>query len=279
MPDLFVFLHGLTVVREVGDWLEVVLPRVKGHVYRAGGWLAETDIAPRAELVLRGTTPGGTATVANTNFTIQLPGLPLTSRRRAATLLVPKPTQILGLLFAAPVGPAALPLATSNNGKIVVPTLPSVLVFQYSFTNPQDVRLENHPWQPYAVDDSISLHIIATSPLPEPKQHDADTNKAMAKLMPGYPGFTFNQSAQPEWQWTATPSYGSLGGLTPVGDRFEKPGGGLAFLQAELEHFASRTQRVALLARLYQENRRLKFAWTVPAPLGMDPSNCVNYST
>src|SRR6266403_1838855 len=53
MP-LHVFLHGLTVTEERWDMLEVVLPKVSGHVLKAGSWLAETPLRNEGLFRLRG---------------------------------------------------------------------------------------------------------------------------------------------------------------------------------------------------------------------------------
>src|SRR5260370_6252060 len=51
---LYVFLHGLTVSRERWNMLEVVLPRVSGHILKAGSWLAETPLRNEGLFQLRG---------------------------------------------------------------------------------------------------------------------------------------------------------------------------------------------------------------------------------
>lgn len=289
MTRLYLFLHGLFVIRDLGSQYEIVLPRVEGHVYRAGGWLMETDIAHRADLVLHGVGTGQ-ASLANTwpagggaplaAKVIRLGGRTVTSRRRAAVLTVPRPFGILSLLNAMPSPPEQF-VAWSRSGAERYGTLSDVLVFVYDYPSEKDLYLENHPWLPYAVNGSISLHFISTSPVAESKEHEVLTGDALSKLIRGYPGYRFARAMQPDWRYPQPPppfaQYGSLGDLKPSAEGFIDPQGESAFLQAQLEQYAPRVQRLGLLGRLYQEGRPRGLAWTVPAPLGMEMSNCVSY--
>src|SRR5262245_25455491 len=109
---LYVFLKGLAVARERGSELEIVLPRVPGHVYRAGSWLAESTIAPRSLLRLRGVRRG-TESFARKDFVIHLPDCSVTARGRAATLRLPRAKEIVGFLCST--GPNGGPVATRDD--------------------------------------------------------------------------------------------------------------------------------------------------------------------
>jgi hypothetical protein len=179
------------------------------------------------------------------------------------------------MLNSTPSPPEQL-VAISRDGTEPYPTLSSVLVFVYDVPNEKDVFLENHPWQPFAVNGSISLHCICTSEVPESKEHEVLTGDALSELIRGYPGYVFSRAMQPDWRYVKGPLYGLSGGLQPTAEGFTDSGK-FAFLQAELEHYPQRVQRLGLLGRLYQEGRPRGLAWTVPAPLGMEGSNCVSH--
>jgi hypothetical protein len=57
--SLNVIFHGLCVFVGKRNEIEVLLPDLSPvHVFRAGVWLAETNIRPGAQLSLEGVTPG-----------------------------------------------------------------------------------------------------------------------------------------------------------------------------------------------------------------------------
>src|SRR5258708_1280486 len=111
MASLYVFLHGLFVVAERATDLEIALPDVPGHVFRAGTWLAETAIQQGG--VLRLGVPPPTAppvrpwgpapsTRRSVPATVYLDQCRLNSGGRAATVWLPKPDGTLALLLGTP---------------------------------------------------------------------------------------------------------------------------------------------------------------------------------
>src|SRR5260370_1207112 len=173
MP-LYVFLHGLSVGCELKGDLEIVLPHVPGHVYRAGSWLMETDIALKSTLRLWGVTPGN-ATLAATDPIIHLTGCKLTSKGRAATLWLPPPRDILPLLItedpnlvriANPGGVAGFPGGVASLQQVA-----SIMVLVYDYRDENDLYLDNHYWEPCSIGGATSLHIISTSRSPEGADH------------------------------------------------------------------------------------------------------------
>jgi hypothetical protein len=287
---LYVFLHGLTVVRERGSMLELALPRVRGHVYRAGSWLSESTIQARSVLRLHGV-EAGMKSLSGTDFTINLPDCSLTSRGRAATLWLPRPKAIHGFLRSTlPQGGNVVTRMDSGIGQPVVAT---VQVLIYNYDDEAEVVLEGHPlWEPASTGGAMSLHIISTSEEVESDEHERETADALRRVIRGYPGVTFAKPiSPPDWRDTDNPDYGFRSGPTGLMAADGSPGlqadgeyivtgqGQLAFARAELEDFRARIARIGRLGRLKQEKRPIEGLWDEPDLLGEETSNCVTYFT
>jgi hypothetical protein len=280
---LYVFLHGLFVTRQLPNELEIVLPLVSGHMYRAGNWLAETDIQARSVLWLRGVHTGSVRMSDQIDYIIQLPGLTLTRRRRAATLRLPLPAAILQLLRA--VDPSGGPVVTINGAgawpKTAYPKVATVVVLVYSFSDQNEVALQGHYWEPSFVGAASSLHFISTSAGPEGVDHIDATERALYRVLNGYPGMQYKRAFVPAWNAVEDPDFGILPGLgRSIRPGFEdaivtSPGNaeGFAFSLAELEDIPARTLRLGLLK---QDGRPIETLWHDPSPSGVtgDPGAC-----
>jgi len=292
---LYLFLHGLTVIAErkgtpgTPDTFEIALPTVPGHVYKAGDWLAETTIENGNTLELGGVTPG-TASIYNTGFLVDVPKLyPVTTNKRAATLFVDRPNEVLGLLLARKSGRLK---ATPANPATAFQDLAEVLVLVYDFSDENQVLLKNHYWQPSATGGAISLHVIATSEVMEGKQHEDDTQQALqAVFQTPFPGIEYNPGPpKPLVASWVDPKHSDFGDLNDRrggantrrqhhGEYVIEQNNLLAFARAELEHPASRAQRLNRLGRMYREKRRIEGLWHRPDPLdGADMSSCGSMS-
>ncbi|HEV3038296.1 MAG TPA: hypothetical protein VHA33_11015 [Candidatus Angelobacter sp.] len=293
---LYVFLHGLFVVRETpqppqfnpfippnppAGFLEVVLPTVPGHVYRAGGWLAETEIALGNDMYLLGVDPGNDTL----RFTIDLPQTSLTSQKRAATLWLYKPQQILSLLHTTvdtTANPADYVVRTQDQQSPFT-DIATVQVLIYQYRDENNVMLDGHTWEPCAAQGgAISLHIISTSPEPEGEEHEIRTNEVLKDVLKGYPGLAFKNNPRPlaaPWINPNDPNYGDYQSRLEIdpgnGDRFIENGTqDFAFLHAELEHLMLRTARLGRLGRLKQSGQPIEGVWSDPDPLADRASNC-----
>jgi len=282
--SLYLFFHGLTAAREKGSQLEIVLPRVPGHVFRAGTWLAETPIELGSVLRLQGVTPGQTS-YYSTKFAVHLPDCALTNKSRASTILLPRPRQILELLLATPLVP--LPggnLAERKDTGAGWKQIASVQVLVYDYTDENEISLDGHYWEPSATGGAISLHVISTSLAREDKEHELATEGTLARLIRGFPGIRFaKQAYPPDWRDTRNPDY-NLPTVLPRafiarGEFIETPQGALAFAQAELEHIATRMARIARLGRLKQEGYPTEYLWRMPDPLGENLTDCIPFGT
>jgi hypothetical protein len=284
MATLYVFLQGLFVTLERTYDIEVVLPRVPGHVYRAGSWLNETDLASGGQFVLRGVT-ASTGSIRQADKMIHLPGLTFTGRGRAATIWLPRPNRILPFCIATkPPASAFLP-----NSQPLLPAnlvarrrdtgagwseVASVQVLEYQGVDENRVQLEGHLWEPYAIGDAISLHLLATSLKPEGKAHLADTDAAMLKVVAGYPGLDFELFCfHDDWRTTVlNPPLALHPGLPE--DAVVTPQGQFAFSRAQLEDIPSRTVRIGRLGRIKQDGRPPGSLWHETQPLYTEESNC-----
>ncbi|HEV2992081.1 MAG TPA: hypothetical protein VG759_26830 [Candidatus Angelobacter sp.] len=305
---VYVFLHGLFVVNENpqlpqknplaagADYLQVVLPEVSGHVYRAGGWLAESEIASGKEIYLLGVTPAH-ATFKSTIDLSQASQSPTSlnsnSTNKPATLWLYKPDQILDLLHASvdiTVNPADYVVQT-NDQKQRFPDIATVQVLIYQYDNENDVRLDGHTWEPCSTEGAISLHIISTSPEPEGEAHERETDKALKDLLTPYHGLTFKKDPRPlVASWIDPPdnpkhmndprhNFGDYSPLTVQEDYFVDSNFNYAFLHAELEHLTLRNARLGRLGRLKQQRKNIESVWSDPDPLADRASNCATIKT
>lgn len=161
MPNLNVILHGLFAVQQRMNDLAIHLPRLEGmHVYRAGHWLAEADLAPAGLQVLTGVKKGDVAFDPNRNIALSGRGNPSKASASAhTTLLIPNPRAIASLL-AIPISPAA-DLLGKDAAFLTTSFLPTVHVLTYDVDDLNLVRLEGHPWQPPAAGETANLHIFS----------------------------------------------------------------------------------------------------------------------
>jgi hypothetical protein len=139
------------------------------HVYRAGNWLAETELRGRigskpVTYELLGVTPGGDKFDPSLNLMVkpQQPSEP--QSHPYATLVFPLPEKITSLLRADLARSSfSSPQELAVDGDQHIST---VQVFTYDFPDENAVMLkaddgDGHYWQPVLVEDHINLHIFA----------------------------------------------------------------------------------------------------------------------
>jgi hypothetical protein len=277
---LYVFLQGLMVIGEKNNQFEIAIPAVDGHVYKAGSWLAETPIAAGAVLTLTNVTAGA-ASIRPLDFLIDVPvTYPITQNGRAATLWVPKPKEVLGLLLAPSVG-----RLQGSTGPYQ--SLADVVVLVYDFADENQVYLDQHDWEPYSTGGAINLHVIATSEKMEGQFHEDQSQLALKRVYQNFPGLDYvKQTPKPQvasWVDPNSSSFGKLYDKRTAGARPRRtegmyvvePTGELAFPLAALEHPSSRVQRLNRLGRMHMERRRIEGIWHYPDPVGSsDGSPC-----
>ncbi len=275
MPNagtLYVFLHGLTVIRNQGGQMEIALPDIgPDHVYQAGNWQRESPITAGATLQLSGVAANGTKTFEQTSFSVKLGPLKLNAGPRAATLMLPPARTILELLPATG-SPVAFATRVPNMRWPVIATC-QVLVYDYPDEN--QVSLTGHYWQPCSIGGAISLHVISTSAVPEGLAHYASQELVLAQLIDGYPGITFPKPVVAA-AWSDIAHLGDLQGLVADARRSVVTSqGAFAFALPELEDVGRRQFRIERLGRLKQELRPLAGLWREPDPLGEEVTACL----
>jgi hypothetical protein len=274
---LYLFLHGLSVGHEPGNRVEIILPAVPGHMYKAGSWLTETDIAPNSTLTLDGVTHGKKK-LSHSKHIVKLSGCGLTKRARAATLSLPRPKQILELLKLEVTVKFTNPtFGATFTGGAPPAALASILVLIYDYNDENQLFLDNHDWEPCSTGGATSLHIISTSVGPEGKDHEVDTENVLHHVIENYPGLTFDDPAlrpAPNWNETGDAEYGDLPGLMPFAEYIVTTARAFAFAQAELEMIPTRTIRIGRLGRMKQQGRPIGALWQEPDPLYTNPCNC-----
>ena len=277
--NLYLFMHGLFAVAPRGDYFEVVLPDVPGHVQRAGTFLAESNIGRENVLRLRGV-DRGTGDFTSGGI-IDLPDTSLTDRKRAATLWLQRPNAVFYMRRAQDFNNYVV---KRKDGKKTFNDVATVVVLNYTYRDENEVRLKGHYWEPCPVQNAISLHIISTSETPEPLEHEEITQDVMAEVLRGYPGLDFKRNPRPlasPWIDPNHPGYGRTavapGASVTLGHKQHQlvdNKGNYAFRPAELEYPAARAARLARLGRMIESTFPIASAWHDPDALSDQTSNC-----
>jgi hypothetical protein len=241
-----------------------LIPYMDYHVYRAGSWLAETELRGRTGskaviYELLGVIPGCDKFDPNQNLIVnpQQPGNPQSFPY--ATLVFPLPQKITSLLRAdIPRSAFTFPQELAASGDQHIST---VQVFTYDFPDENAVMLraddgDGHYWQPVLVDDHINLHIFAA----EDHYHKPP-------------------NAEEDFNWCAE----LIGGLNlRLQTRSLRTSGLLAIPSLphgvdprETESLALRTERMARLGRLVLQGAGdASAAWYGNDALDGDPQAC-----
>lgn len=271
--SLNVVFHGLCVFiakpgKNENPGVDILLPEVPGHVYRAGTWLGETSIDPGAELTLGGVIPGQAIFERRKNLML-LPkkGEPKENTKRSsvkpyATIHVPRPRCICSLR------PVTLTLGEdldgdfshvdvkvfSENGKV---TQSTVQVLQYTVESEDQVALagkpSDHRWIPAFHNGVATLHVFAEPETTQPVDHSITEFGAGSALFEGLQLVRKKASILPD--------------IGPI------PCTGVA--RDELEELVPRTSRMALLGRFHTNGEDTNLSWDDADPFGGNLTACV----
>ena len=201
---LNVLLHGAFtfVLEEKADQILALIPKLKNHAYRAGNWLAETELygGPGATYELKGIKPGRAFHFKHkenllVKFGGALPAKPARHAKRYATLRFPKPKLITSLRVAE------IPTAAFTNRRpLIVPGktqhMATLQAFTYEIDNenelrleavkspqPRALKLEDHYWEPAFTGNYVNLHIFSSEDYyHKPSNADEDINQCVALL-------------------------------------------------------------------------------------------------
>lgn len=261
---LNVIFHGSITIYDSGQGkypIQALLPKnapkeaakCDRHVYRAGNWLGETELAP-GRYTLLGATGGEAHFDRQTNLILK--SKKFEPAGAYATISFPRPQAIASLRVATvPFGAfnakEAKALKLDEEGV----RLAMLHVFTYPFNDDNDLRLANiendsdgHYWEPAPNGNYINLHIFCSEDrFSTPSQASADFKACTALL-----GLKL-QLEHPE------PS-------TAASDDIRLPAGVIA---EETEDLPFRTLRMARLGRLVSQKGDANRAWS-----GNDALDC-----
>jgi len=291
--QLNVIFHGAFVFDQTTqpDQILALIPDIGHHSYRAGSWLAESELRGRtgADAVvyrLMGVTPGHERFDLDLNVVVkpQSPGKPVTLPY--ATLVFPRPQKITSLLVAEiPFNSFDHPedlVESEDDRHQVIPRTSSdhpeeyvmdgacrhlatlqIFTYDFDFKNQNAVMLkaddgEGHFWEPVLTDGHINLHIFAAEDhFHQPSNADEDFNQC-ADLIGGL-NLRLKTQTLPA---TRTFSQTSIPDGVKVDPR-------------ETESLARRTDRLARLGRVVlQENGDANVVWYGNDALDGDPEAC-----
>src|ERR1700733_1043205 len=264
--SLNVIFHGLCVFVGKKTGIEVLLPDMgPEHVFRAGVWLAETNIQPRATLTLEGVIPGNDFLNREENLIVRperADHFPRSSAVPYATLALPRPSEIRSLRAVELTPGVDLVGSSANSTYIYIPAggkvrQSTVQVFRYDVPDENRLALTNHRWIPAFVNGVTNLHIFAEPETPQPIGHSITEFGAGSAM---FQGLDLRRAAA-----SIVPPLDSedLKKL-PAGVRAE-----------ELEDLISRTKRMALLGRYKTSGEDPGLAWDDQDLFGGDPTACV----
>jgi hypothetical protein len=280
---LHVMFHGTFVFDFHGDYVDVLIPQVEGHVYRAGSWLGETELTcghshtakpahddahnhdtgpERYEL--EGVEPGSGTTLPLEHNLMRSSRLrPDVDSLLHARIRAPLPDRIAtprrGRLPASGFSPqGALP--KDYNGQ-----LGTIQIFTYRFPNDNALRLACHAghslWEPAFAGGAVTLHIIAApehfhlSP-PLNAARTSHVQNAFAACMALYQGVRLTMLRLPD---------------TNEFDPADLRDGAIP---EETEDLAPRIRRLSQLGRMRKDDRDLNLLWFSSEAYDGDPDAC-----
>jgi hypothetical protein len=259
--SLNVIFHGLCVFVARKTGLEVLLPDLSPeHVFRAGVWLAETNIQRGATLTLEGVAPGNAIFERRKNLMV-LPEksdhFPRSSAVPYATIALPRPGKIYSLrpVVLTPgvdlIGSASSAVYLRDDGKVWQST---VQALHYDVRNENRLALANHRWIPAFVNGVANLHIFAEPETPQPIGHSITEFGEGSAMFQGLDLRRARASIVPEF------------------DAKDLPPG---ICSEELEDLIPRTKRMGFLGRYKTSGEDPGLAWDDQDLFGGDPTACV----
>jgi hypothetical protein len=252
--------------------IDVYLPAIQSHVFRAGNWLAETEL-DSGEYRLEGVDPGGPLDLAtNTNNLIVGGGLThALSPPLHAKIVIPLPKYIYTPRTAAvPNAKFKKRDGTSAATLLALPThysgkLGTLTIFTYTFQHESNLVLYEtdsggsvigaHPWEPAFAGDpaTINLHVIAAH---EVSEDLGEVQSALTSTMDLFANYPLVLERTPIVSQLKIPDLPT--GVTPE----------------ECEDIGPRTRRMALLGRKKKNGVDLNQVWSPSDPFDSEPSAC-----
>jgi hypothetical protein len=200
---------------------------------------------------------------------------------------VPRPDQILPFCIAKKPDPSVFVPAAPQ--KLLGPDIVSrnddpqkgwseiggVHVFVYEGVDENAIELAGHYWEPYKIDDAISLHLISTSPVNEGQYHQELTEDLLTTVLNGYPKLTFERfTFHEDWRTTPVFPYQDATGRGFPEDAVVDGQNKFVFSRAELERFPVRCARLNRLGRIKKDGRPPNLLWHEIQPISSSADNC-----
>jgi hypothetical protein len=260
---LNVILHGtFAYIDSADDFIDALVPKRSedvDHVFRAGNWLAETQLQ-EGTYKLEGVRTGEAHLNAESNliFENDFPRRHLDPKTEHAKLILPRPERISSLRLAKVdfmTRPANL---NGNYGA-------AIQVLTYYVENEQILRLQRksdnekedlsgHYWEPVFTGGYANLHIFSAEDHPDDPEH---TSRAFDKIA----GLLGLEGVQ----------LGSVHYVKGIQEQ-DLPTGVIA---DETEDLARRTMRMARLGRLRRQSADLSQTWHENEALDGNPDACL----
>jgi hypothetical protein len=265
---LNVILHGLFAFDQE-EKISAYIPEMGSeHQYKAGSWLAETNLEEHAELALGGVIEGPpreNKLLPDHNMILgDVPVSPMAHECHCihATLRLPYPTSPIRSLRRLRIPAGALGGDDKRRivgGRDAVESA-TVQVLTYGFRSDADLSLGNHPWEPVLAWDEenkenyVNLHVFSEPERNVTDDHVRHAFQASTGLFVGV-DLTLNGRAQPPYPDDETP-----------------PG----VHEFELQDLVQRQRWLTVLGRAIKEGRDVNNAlWDDPTSfVGSDACGC-----
>lgn len=268
---LHVIFHGTFVFHLTDENVEVLIPKIGGHVYRIGNWLGETDLLGGQDWVggleyqLKGVPPGKGP-------------MPLADNLVCDHKELKPPAELQPLLVAKLILPYPFKAMTPRRAKMDPGKLTghqllsyqgnvgTLQIFTYQFGDDAAIHLGydgivGPVWEPAASGDPkvINLHVFAAHEhAPRPGGAMACQKTALTRCFDLFkdPGPAIEESRVPKL---------SIFGAEPLPD---------GVLREEMEDLEPRLRRLAQAGRMKKDNRDLNQMWFENEALDTEPDAC-----
>jgi hypothetical protein len=248
---LNVILHGLFAFDQEKEIIAYIPDMGSEHLYKAGSWLAETNLGEHADLKLEGVRKGPPRkNRILPDHNIILGNVPASTTAHEchcirATLHLPYPTSPVRSLRRLKVPAGAL--GGDDKGRIVakrdVLESATVQVLTYELLNSEDdLKLGNHPWEPVLQGKFVNLHVFSE---PERNVTDDHVRHAFQAGIGVFAGVDLTLT----------------GRVQPSDEDEELPPG---VNELELQDLVQRQRWLAVLGRAIKEGRDVNYIWGDP---------------
>jgi len=260
---LNVLLHGAFTFIHDKDKKQIhaLIPKLQEHAYRAGSWLAETELRGRgASYELDGVHPGGAHDFdPQKNLLVKFNGRLSTTHLPYATLKLPYPRKITSLRVAE------VPTKYFSDKRLLevagdMQHVATLQVLTYDIDNENKLTLkadtgEDHYWVPAFTEDHIRLHIHSSEDYyHKPSNAQEDFNQCIALL---------GVELKLETRYLPASEIPNTKAVLPPG-----------VTPKETEDLAVRTRRMARLGRLVVQDGDANLAWCETDALDGNPQAC-----